>query len=202
MFDNLIGLHRKKTKLTTVFLTLIEHRFRDIYPENRKNYNTIIRQEVQEKFNITLSSEAVRQVIAPIHEQLDTTANQTTDKTENTTQIEAVENSSPVAITDSEIASQEPKVIEVEATETSQQHTRRDDLFHLAELLVLNGWGCSRFLGTIKDQRAYWLYGCINPRPKFGASPLLAAKYRRQSKSGNPRSNVPSGVLYVRSATL
>jgi hypothetical protein len=168
MFDNLMGLHRKKTKLTPEVTIYIELRFRAIYPENRKNYNKTIRQEVQERFDIKLSTEAVRQVIAPIREQLDATANQTNDESENTTQVETIENTNQTAITENEILPQEPEVIEVEAIEIPQQGTGRDDFFQCAGLLVLNAWVQSFFV-TIKDQRAcliQWLYqifwGAVN----------------------------------------
>ena len=168
MFENLMGLHRKKTKLTPEVIIYIAVRFNAIYPENRKNYNTIIRQEVQKNFNIKLSPEAVRQVIAPIRKQLDATANQTNNESTNITQIETVESTNEATLTETEIGGQQAEVIEVTATEIPQQGTGIDNFFQCAGLLVLNTWLQSFFM-TITEQRAYliqWLYqilwGAVN----------------------------------------
>jgi hypothetical protein len=47
-------------KLTPEVLRFVENRFQDIYPSHRTNYSQMIRQEIAEVFDFTLSGEALR----------------------------------------------------------------------------------------------------------------------------------------------
>lgn len=88
LLATLQGAHCKKTKLTPEVEVFIRNRFEKIYPENRGSYNKQLRQEIQANFQIVLSPEAVRQVIAPLRYELDhpaeepvTAANQSVELT-------------------------------------------------------------------------------------------------------------------------
>lgn len=71
LFERLLGFHNKKTKLTPEVEAFVQTRFRELYPINRKNYNTQLRDEIHQIFGTVLSCEALRRLIAPIRNELD-----------------------------------------------------------------------------------------------------------------------------------
>ena len=71
MFARLRGYNRQKTKLTSEIEAYLKARFDPVYAVNRGSYNRQLRQEVREHFQVTLSPEAIRQVIAPLRHEID-----------------------------------------------------------------------------------------------------------------------------------
>jgi len=71
MFARLRGYNRQKTKLVPEVEAYLKGRFATVYADNRGSYNRQLRQEVQELFEVTLSPEALRQVISPLRHAID-----------------------------------------------------------------------------------------------------------------------------------
>jgi hypothetical protein len=71
MFVRLRGYNRQKTKLTSEIEAYLKARFGPVYAVNRGSYNRQLRQEVQKHFQVKLSPEALRQVIAPLRREID-----------------------------------------------------------------------------------------------------------------------------------
>lgn len=66
MFARLRGYNRQKTKRLPEVEAYLQARFATVYTANRGSYNRQLRQEVQELYQVELSPEALRQVIAPL----------------------------------------------------------------------------------------------------------------------------------------
>jgi hypothetical protein len=71
MFARLRGFNRQKTKLLPEVEAYLKGRFATVYAGNRGSYNRQLREEVQKLFEVTLSPEALRQVISPLRHALD-----------------------------------------------------------------------------------------------------------------------------------
>ena len=71
LFERLRGYHCKKTKLTFDVESYIRERFPVIYKDNKRSFNKQLRIELEEKFAVEISREALRLIITPIREQID-----------------------------------------------------------------------------------------------------------------------------------
>jgi len=182
MFDKLRGYNSKKTKLLPEVEDYIIKRFPKIYTNNRATYNQQLREEIYKKYNITLSPEALRAVIAPLRKALDD------GKLENSTQPQSVGDDEIVDsqiddITD-EILLEEaiiPNTIPVETTfeDGSDQHIAENGPTKVypnlyAGLLVLNFWIADFIVGVENLSKTYlqWIYQIL-----FAAVNFEQARY-------------------------
>lgn len=157
MFAQLRGHHCDKTKLTPEVEAFIKTRFERIYLTNRGRYNRQIRAEVEDQFDIKLSPEAVRQVIAPLRREFDRLAKINHDDHDAASEAKAcqrtnqeespttVANTSVMEVCTTGVIACEAQISEAQesavvsdspAAPTSQQ----DQLYLHAGLLVLNYW--------------------------------------------------------------
>lgn len=164
LFERLLGFHNKKTKLTPDVEAFIQTRFREIYPINRKNYNTQLRDEIYQIFGTVLSCEALRRLIAPIRDELD---RQSID-------VKNIEVTTPEQIADPEI----PTNTEIDKTELipdlfmedsakdaeTLQAVNGSNFFQCAGLLIVNLW-LQKFVNQLKVDVApllQWLYQLLS----------------------------------------
>lgn len=117
LFARLRGGHCDKTKMTPEVEAFIKARFRRIYPTNRGTYNQQLRREVAEEYGLKLSAEAVRQVIAPLRQELDSGRAETAAETP-TAQTEAAV-AIPQAAAESAAAAEAPSALAVNAVAES-----------------------------------------------------------------------------------
>jgi len=100
---------------------------------NRKDYNQKIRKEIEKKFSITLSPEALRRLIAPLRKEMD---EQATHQSANT-ETAAVVSEEKVSATLSRAGEK-----------AGQALSPANNFFHTAGLLVLNLW-IAEFVQTL-----------------------------------------------------
>lgn len=169
LLDRLIGYHHKNTKITPEVEAYIRTRFRRLYPKNRKNYNQQLRKEIQQEFDVTLSTEALRRLIAPIRQELDkqtpaeNSGEQKPGATVQTTScaLVATETSSITCL--SEDGDDLPSPASSLVTPTSEAHADKptaNNFYRCAGLLVLNLW-IQEFVCQLKvdvSPLLQWLY--------------------------------------------
>lgn len=172
LFERLQGYHCQKTKLTFEVECYIRARFPVIYKDNKTSFNKQLRIELEEKFGIAISREAVRRVITPIREQLDqdeVTAkeieveNQQSDSGKNeevnTTDLNTLSDSINEEIAD---------CTSTDSDSVSPADNKQDHYFLHAGVLVLNLWITNLLCGVKKWNRVFfqWMYqiflGAIN----------------------------------------
>ncbi|MFQ5606229.1 MAG: hypothetical protein ACE5HS_23400 [bacterium] len=150
LLDRLVGLHCKKTKLTPEVKAFIRERFRAIYKVNRKDYNQKIRKEIEQKFDITLSPEALRRVSAPLRKEMDEQAGEQAPPIGTATVSESA-NPAPQIKQKNASSLREASEIDIFETqaiapisrtgkEAGQALSPANNFFHTAGLLVLNLW--------------------------------------------------------------
>lgn len=184
LFIQLRGHHCDKTKLTPEIEAFIKTRFQKIYQKNRRNYNQQLRDEVYNQFGVKLSPEAVRQVIAPLRQELDRSAKaepkgvsgndvaQRTDQEDiprviaNPAEIEEHASGPTVYAVYEEQTTSDQKVVAV--GNANEPHEAREQFYLHAGLLVLNFWMVS-FVAVFQSWGTYflqWLYqifaGAVN----------------------------------------
>jgi len=177
LFERLVGLHCKKTKLTTEVNSFINIRFKELYTTNRKNYNQQLRDEIYQTFGITISSEALRQVIAPLRKEIHN--KQTTP--DNEIDVENTISEPPRTLDETiapDIVKPELKANLFEDSPTENNSINRPDngfnFFHSAGLLIFNLW-LPKFMKHLKVEVApllQWLYQIL-----YGAVNFEQARY-------------------------
>lgn len=162
LFARLRGYHCEKTKLKVDVESYIRSRFATIYRTNRATYNSQLRDEVSKKFGITLSTEALRRVIAPLRHELDRNSNTVAG---NSTKI----NEQPAAEINNISCCQFSELASASSNEFVEPADANKGRFHIhAGLLILNLW-IADFIAGFKQWRApflQWLYqifaGAVN----------------------------------------
>jgi len=166
LFERLIGLHCKKTKMTPEIEAFAHARFGEIYSISRKDYNKKLRKEILQTFGVTLSSESLRRLIAPLRKETDNQAiskndAEHTDLELQTTEIFTVDKA-PEINTATDISQLESiyNLLEDTVTNKSCNDDNKQVFFRGAGLLVLNLW-LQKFVSQIKVETSpllQWLY--------------------------------------------
>ena len=177
LFERLVGLHCKKTKLTIEVESFINIRFKQLYLTNRRDYNQQLRDEIYQTFGITLSSEALRQVIAPLRKEIDN--KQTTPDNEIDVDNTISDQTRTLdEATDTDIV--KPKLIAdlLENGAVAKNSFNKSDngfnFFHSAGLLIFNLW-LQKFMKQLKVEAApllQWIYQIL-----YGAVNFEQARY-------------------------
>lgn len=184
MFAKLKGYNSEKTKLLPDVEAYIRSRFETVYRSNRASYNQQLRKEIFEKYQIKLSAEALRRVIAPLRQQID---NQEQIKPVNSGKDDS--SSSDVSVderaslnnqstSDNDIAPIEAQISSSSnvdettseiATEVAfTKDTNKGEFFLYAGVLVLNFWlaDFTSCFGNLSATLLQWLYqifaGAVN----------------------------------------
>lgn len=191
LLATLQGAHCQKTKLRPEVEAFIRRRFEKIYPENRGRYNQQLRQEIQDNFQIVLSPEAVRQVIAPLRHKLDRpTEAPATEQNQSVVMASAVpakvvapaclqlEAPQPVSTVEvAPIAAISKTMADAEETETGISIPTPVGKFYLhAGLLLLNFWLQSYIesFKTFGPLFLQWLYQIFAGAVNFEQAHLLS----------------------------
>jgi len=177
LFERLLGLHCKKTKLTIEVESFINIRFKQLYLINRRDYNQKLRDEIYQTFGITVSSEALRQVIAPLRKEIDN--KQTTPANEIDVDNTISEQTRTFdKATNTDIINPELQADLLENSAVAKNSFNRSDngfsFFHSAGLLIFNLW-LEKFMKQLKVEIApllHWIYQIL-----YGAVNFEQARY-------------------------
>ena len=166
LFERLIGLHCKKTKVTPEIEAFARARFSEIYSIRRNGYNKKLRTEISQTFGVTLSSESLRRLIAPLRKEIDNQAISNNDAEHTgielpTTEIFAVDEATEInTTTDSSQPESIYNLLEDSVINKSCNDDNTKIYFRNAGLLVFNLW-LQKFISQIKVETSpllQWLY--------------------------------------------
>ena len=100
---------RAARKLTPEIRAYARIRFSHIYPENRRSYSRIIREEIVEVFNVELSAESLRPIFREIREALGCDGEDRSNKGETACDVALAEQAQPDAMEPQQQAQEPPK---------------------------------------------------------------------------------------------
>ena len=184
MFAKIRGYNSEKSKLVPDVEAYIKSRFETVYRSNRISYNQQLRKEIFEKYQIELSAEALRRVIAPLRQQIDNQPKaepENSEKTDSSSSEDSLDEQ--VSLNSQSTSENNMALFEAEASSSSdvvkttseivtelasEKDTNKGEFFLHAGVLLLNFWltDFTAGFGNLSATFMQWLYqifaGAVN----------------------------------------